>query len=131
MAKSRKSKKTTTTKKVAKKANPLFPSRPRNFRIGNDVLPAGRDLGRYVKWPRYVRIQRQRKILNQRLKVPPSVNQFSHTLTKNEATEVFSLLKNYRPESKKDKKERIKSIAEAKVRFRNIVLLRKIDPFVV
>lgn len=28
-----------------------------------------RDMHRFVKWPKYVRIQRQRRVLNQRLKV--------------------------------------------------------------
>lgn len=36
--------------------------------IGGD-LPAKRDMRRFVKWPKYVRIQRQRRVLNQRLKV--------------------------------------------------------------
>lgn len=55
--------------------NPLFPSRPKNFRVGGDVRPAGRDLTRFVKWPRYVRLQRQKRVLYQRLKVPPQINQ--------------------------------------------------------
>lgn len=46
----------------------------------------GRDLSRFVKWPRYVRIQRQRKILQQRLSVPPAVHQFASTLEKNQVT---------------------------------------------
>lgn len=36
--------------------------------IGGD-LPPKRDMHRFVKWPKYVRIQRQRRVLNQRLKV--------------------------------------------------------------
>jgi len=73
----------------------------------------GRDLSRFVKWPRYVRIQRQRQILHQRLSVPPAVNQFSNCLEKNQATELFKLLNKYRPESKAEKKERLASKAEA------------------
>jgi len=117
MAKSKSKKGKKTSLKVtskASKADPLFPSRKRNFRPGQDILPQGRDLGRYVKWPRYVRIQRQRKILMQRLKVPPAVNQFTNTLNKNEATEVFKLLSSYRPETKKDKKERLTNAASTK-----------------
>mmetsp|Transcript_2995 Transcript_2995/g.3805 ORF Transcript_2995/g.3805 Transcript_2995/m.3805 type:complete len:256 (+) Transcript_2995:267-1034(+) len=102
-------------KKSKTKKNPLFQSTPKSFRIGQDILPAGRDLGRYVKWPRYIRIQRQRKIIMQRLKVPPSVNQFSRTLDKSQATELFKILAKMRPETKKDKKERLKTIAEAAV----------------
>jgi len=101
-------------KKPEKKtANPLFPARPRNFRVGGDIRVKGRDLSRFVKWPRYVRIQRQREILKQRLSVPPAVNQFSHCLEKNQATELFKLLNKYRPESKTEKQERLAAKAEA------------------
>uniref|UniRef100_A0A7S2WM83 60S ribosomal protein L7a n=1 Tax=Mucochytrium quahogii TaxID=96639 RepID=A0A7S2WM83_9STRA len=101
--------------KTKSKVDPLYPARAKSFRIGQDILPKGRDLGRYVRWPRYVRIQRQRKILLQRLKVPPSINQFSNKLDKSQATELFGLLAKYRPESKAEKKERLKKLAEAKV----------------
>jgi len=73
----------------------------------------GRDLSRFVKWPRYVRIQRQRKILYQRLSIPPAINQFGFTLQKNQATELFKLLSKYRPESKAEKEERLTAKAEA------------------
>ena len=62
--------------------NPLFEKRPKNFGIGGDIQPK-RDLTRFVKWPRYVRVQRQRSILLKRLKVPPVINQFTRTLDKN------------------------------------------------
>jgi hypothetical protein len=65
-----------------KVANPLFEKRPKQFGIGG-ALPPKRDLHRFVKWPKYVRIQRQRRVLNQRLKVPPALNQFTKTLDKN------------------------------------------------
>mmetsp|Transcript_10711 Transcript_10711/g.29528 ORF Transcript_10711/g.29528 Transcript_10711/m.29528 type:complete len:263 (-) Transcript_10711:170-958(-) len=93
--------------------DPLFPSRPRNFQIGGDVRIAGRDLSRFVKWPRYVRLQRQRAVLYQRLKVPPSINQFTKTLNKNEAATVFTLLNKYRAPTKAAKKQRIKEAAAA------------------
>lgn len=50
----------------------------------------------------------------QRLKVPPAVNQFSKTLNKNQATELFKLLNNYKPETADEKKARLKAQAEAK-----------------
>lgn len=62
--------------------NPLFEKRPKQFGIGG-ALPPKRDLHRFVKWPKVVRIQRQRRILKQRLKVPPALNQFTKTLDKN------------------------------------------------
>ncbi len=55
-----------------------------------------RDLHRFVKWPKYVRIQRQRRVLNQRLKVPPALNRFTKTLDKNTAQTLFKLLLKYR-----------------------------------
>lgn len=49
--------------------------------IGQDIQPS-RDLSRFVKWPKYIRIQRQKAVLQKRLKVPPPINQFTQTLDK-------------------------------------------------
>jgi len=89
----------------------LFKKAPKDFRVGRDIL-AKRDLSRYVKWPRYVRIQRQRAILKKRLKVPPAINQFSRTLDKNQAQNLFKLLVKYRPETKDQKKKRLVEAAK-------------------
>ncbi|THU98087.1 L30e-like protein [Dendrothele bispora CBS 962.96] len=94
------------------KKNPLFEATPKNFGIGQDIRPT-KDLTRFIKWPEYVQLQRQKVILNQRLKVPPAIAQFSHTLDKNTATQLFKLLNKYRPESKQEKKARLQSTAEA------------------
>lgn len=75
-----------------KKLNPLFEKRTRNFGIGQDVQPT-RDLSRFVKWPRYIRVQRQKKVLEERLKVPPPINQFRHTVDSQTGTFSFSILK--------------------------------------
>jgi len=69
-----------------------------------------------VKWPRYVRLQRQRAILKKRLKVPPSINQFAKGLDKNQAATLFRLLSHYRPESREEKTKRLKTKAEAEVK---------------
>jgi len=98
----------------------LFEKNARDFRIGRDILPKKRDLSRYVKWPRYVRIQRQRTILRQRLKVPPALNQFTKTLDKNQATNVFSLIARYRPESSVDKKARLLAQASAEAKDQDV-----------
>mmetsp|Transcript_16433 Transcript_16433/g.57417 ORF Transcript_16433/g.57417 Transcript_16433/m.57417 type:complete len:256 (-) Transcript_16433:157-924(-) len=98
--------------KKSSPADPLFPARPRSFRIGGDVQPT-RDLGRFVRWPRYIRIQRQRKVLQQRLKVPPSINQFKRALEKNQAAELFRLLAKYSPETRAEKRARLVAAAEA------------------
>ena len=61
---------------------------------GQDIRPKT-NLARFVKWPEYIRLQRQKVILSQRLKVPPAIAQFSHTLDKNTATQLFKLLNKY------------------------------------
>jgi len=103
-------------KASAKSKNPIFPEgkdTKKNFGVGGDIQPK-RDLSRYVKWPAYVRLQRQRKVLYQRLKVPPSINQFNQTLDKSTAVSVFKLLSKYRPEDKAAKKERLQALAQTK-----------------
>jgi large subunit ribosomal protein L7Ae len=89
----------------------LFKKSPRNFRIGGDIQPK-RDLTRFVRWPKYVRIQRQKRILMMRLKSPPAIAQFSHTLEKSQAATLFKILKKYSPENAKEKKDRLKAEAE-------------------
>eukprot|EP00013_Stygamoeba_regulata_P006347 CAMPEP_0177631004 /NCGR_PEP_ID=MMETSP0447-20121125/1518_1 /TAXON_ID=0 /ORGANISM="Stygamoeba regulata, Strain BSH-02190019" /LENGTH=287 /DNA_ID=CAMNT_0019132459 /DNA_START=54 /DNA_END=917 /DNA_ORIENTATION=+ len=95
--------------------NPLFEKRSRNFTVGNDIQPR-RDLTRFVRWPKYIKLQRQRRVLCDRLKVPPMLNQFTKTLDKNLATQLFKLLDKYRPEDKSAKKRRLRKIAAAKVK---------------
>jgi len=108
----------TSTKKTASKKQSfaashehLFSKNSRSFGIGKS-LPPTRDLSRYVLWPKYIRLQRQRAILKKRLKVPPSINQFSRALDKNAASTLFRLLANYRPESSEEKKKRQQSLAK-------------------
>lgn len=91
----------------------LFEKTPRSFGIGGNIQPK-RDLGRFVRWPKYVRLQRQKRVLMKRLKVPPAINQFTHTLDKNTATELFKLLAKYRPETKVEKRARLVAAAKAK-----------------
>ena len=71
--------------------SPLFEKNPRNFRIGGDLQPK-RDLTRFVRWPKYVRIQRQKRILLQRLKVPPTLHQFSKTIDRNQGKQQLFFL---------------------------------------
>merc|ERR1711962_984737 len=100
-------------KAVAKRVvNPLFEKRPRNFGIGQDIQPK-RDLSRFVKWPKYIRLQRQKAVLQTRLRVPPPIEQFTSTLDKQTATQLFKLLDKYRPETKEARKARLKERAAA------------------
>jgi len=92
----------------------LFAKDAKDFRIGRDIQPK-RDMSRFVKWPRYIRIQRQRAILKARLKVPPSIAQFTRVLDKNQADHLFRLLAKYRPETKEAKKKRLVDIAKQRV----------------
>jgi large subunit ribosomal protein L7Ae len=85
----------------------------KNFNIGNDIQPS-RDLTRYVRWPKYINLQRKKQVLLKRLKVPPMINQFSNTLNKNQATELLKLVKKYSPETPQQKKQRLQKVAEAK-----------------
>jgi len=91
--------------------NPLLEKKPRNFGIGQSIQPK-RDLTRFVKWPKYIKLQRQRRVLMHRLKVPPTINQFTHTLDKNTAKQLFKLLDKYAPESRKEKKGRLFNLAK-------------------
>ncbi|PSK38383.1 60S ribosomal protein L8-A [Candidozyma pseudohaemuli] len=95
-----------------KQANPLIETRKRNYGIGQDIQPK-RNLSRFVKWPQYVRLQRQKKILSMRLKVPPAIAQFQNVLDKNTAAQTFKLFNKYRPETAADKKERLTKEAAA------------------
>jgi len=89
--------------------------RPRNLGIGGTIQPK-RDLTRFVKWPRYIQIQRKRRILLSRFKVPPTIHQFSRTLDKSSVTLLFKLFNKYRPESKLQKKQRLTKAAADKVK---------------
>merc|ERR1719424_122798 len=59
-------------------------------------------------------MQRQKRILYQRLRVPPAVNQFTKTLQNNQSKNLWRLLAKYTPEAKKDKVVRLRNAANAK-----------------
>merc|ERR1712031_46805 len=84
----------------------------RTFSIGGDILPPKRNLTRFVKWPKYVRLQRSKMTLLKRIKIPPAINQFSNTFDQRQASQVFRLLNNLKPETKTEKKERLAEQAE-------------------
>jgi large subunit ribosomal protein L7Ae len=98
------------------KVDPLFPSRPRSFNVGGAIRPTGRNLSRFVRWPKYVRILRQRAVLCQRLKVHPAINQFTKSIDKNEASNIFKLCDKYCRETVAAKKQRQKESAASLVK---------------
>ncbi|KAH7577170.1 hypothetical protein ACOSP7_002028 [Xanthoceras sorbifolium] len=99
-------------KKTEKVVNPLFEKRTKQYGIGG-ALPPKKDLTRFVRWPKNVNIQRKKRILKMRLKVPPALNQFTKTLDKNLASNLFKMLLKYRPEDRAAKKERLLRKAQA------------------
>jgi len=96
---------------IAKKRYPKHEPTPRNYGIGNNIQPK-RDVTRFVRWPKYIRLQRQKRILLKRLKVPPVIDQFHYTLDAQTARQLFEFLKGYSPEDKKQKRERLKNTAK-------------------
>lgn len=82
-------------------------------RVSVEVCRSLVNARRFVKWPRYIRLQRQRAILQKRLKIPPALAQFTNTLEKNSAAALFKLLYAYRPETRKAKDARMKAAAES------------------
>merc|ERR1712115_7517 len=107
-----------------KVVNPLLEKRPRNFGIGQDIQPK-RDLSHFIKYPKYIRIQRQRAVLMKRLKVPPPIHQFKSRLDSSKAKELFKLLNKYKPETKRAKIERLRKRAEARAEGKEDVPTKK------
>lgn len=62
-----------------------------------------KDAERFIKWPKYIRIQRQRRIFCQKLKIPPAIFQFTRTLDKNMTNQLFLLLSKYKKENENGK----------------------------
>jgi large subunit ribosomal protein L7Ae len=99
--------------------NHLFEKRPKNFRVGGELQPK-RNLTRFVRWPKYILLQRQKRILLTRMKIPPLIAQFKgldrtqSILFVNEALNLYKLLKKYSPEDEKQKAKRLQDAATAK-----------------
>jgi len=92
----------------------LFEKRPRIFSIGQDIPPK-RDVTRFVRWPKYVVLQRQKRVLERRLKVPPTLNQFRKTLDAQTQKELVKFAAKYRPEDRKTRRNRLRKEAAEKV----------------
>ena len=101
--------------KIKTVKHPLCQPNPKNFRFGNDVRPRIVK-SRFIKFPRYVQLQRQKRILMKRLKCPPALAQFFDPLDKDTTKKVYKALENYTPETRKEKKERLKKEAKDQVK---------------
>eukprot|EP00906_Rhabdomonas_costata_P003538 RCo005393 len=123
------SKKAADAKKAKSKAKPKksknVPFRKRNtalfqnkkvrkIGIGQALRPK-QDLRRFVKWPSYIKRQRQKALLRQRLKVPPAINQFKAVLDRSTRSRLFRLIHSYRPLPKRSRREMLKSLAKKKL----------------
>lgn len=82
--------------------------------------PLKKDLTRYVRWPLYIRVQRQRSILMKRLKVPPAIAQFNACIDKNQKIELMKVLEALKPESKVAKRNRIREEAKARAEKKQV-----------
>jgi len=92
-----------------------FQSRPKNFGIGQDV-PYSRDLSRFMRWPTFVTMQRKKRVLQRRLKVPPAVNQFTKVLDRSTRNDLLKLVKKYAPETRKERRTRLATVAADKAK---------------
>lgn len=101
-------------KKINEK-HPLSVPTKRNFRLGNQIKPHIVK-SRFVKWPQYVQIQRKKRVLMRRLKVPAAVAQFFNHLDRENTKKLFSYLKSYKPETRVEKKNRLKSLSLKEIR---------------
>ncbi|AAZ12903.1 60S ribosomal protein L7a, putative [Trypanosoma equiperdum] len=90
-----------------------FVARPKDFGIGRDV-PYARDLSRFMRWPTFVTMQRKKRVLQRRLKVPPALNQFTKVLDRSSRNELLKLVKKYAPETRKARRDRLTKVAEEK-----------------
>ncbi|KAK2119902.1 60S ribosomal protein L7A [Saguinus oedipus] len=101
-------------KQEAKKVmNPLLEKRSKNFGIRQDIQPK-RDLTCFVKWPRYIRLQRQRAILYKWLKVPLQLTSSPRPWTAKQLLSCLIKLAKCRLETKQEKKQRLLARAEKK-----------------
>lgn len=103
--------------------------RPKNFTTGCSILPKTHKLGRMMKWPKYIRVQRQEQVLKKRLKVPATIAQFLPPCVAHRglAQEAFALFKKYSPPSKAERKQTLKAIAAAKAEGKEADIQRKIQ----
>jgi large subunit ribosomal protein L7Ae len=101
--------------------HPLFKNRPKKYGIGASLRPKSKvNLYRFVKWPRYIRLQRHKQVLLNRIKVPPAINQFRFGLEKNHAAELLRLLGKYKPESDVQKRQRLREEAKARIEGKQV-----------
>jgi large subunit ribosomal protein L7Ae len=88
----------------------LTVAKPRNLAIGMQTQPK-RNLRAYLKWPKYIQIQRKKAILSKRLKIPAPIAQFKRTADKSLSNAVFKLLEKHKLPSSQERKAELEKIA--------------------
>jgi len=99
----------------AKKKLPRFLFKwlkPSRLMGSGGVMRKSQGLGRLMRWPKYVKLQRQRKVLMQRLKIPPALNIFNSACSKDFAGKLVRFAKGYSPETSKQKLNRLRANAK-------------------
>eukprot|EP00766_Chilomastix_caulleryi_P001452 gnl/Chilomastix_caulleri/2420.p1 GENE.gnl/Chilomastix_caulleri/2420~~gnl/Chilomastix_caulleri/2420.p1 ORF type:complete len:196 (+),score=43.89 gnl/Chilomastix_caulleri/2420:56-643(+) len=81
------------------------------------------DLTHFVRWPRYIRIQRQHSILTNRMKVPAQIAQFHKLAPLGCDSKIVSFAKAYKPETKEQRKERITRYAKAMAEGKDVKMI--------
>jgi len=82
-----------------------------------------KDLSRFVKWPKYIKIQRQRRVFCQKLKIPPAIFQFTKTLDKNMTNQIFNLLSSYKKNESQKKLKSFKKNLE-NIQIKNFISIK-------
>lgn len=72
------------------------------------------DMTRFVKFPLYVRVQRQRRVLEKRLKIPPTLHQLRRQANKSLAHSIATFLAKYKPPTKRERLSRVRELAKLK-----------------
>jgi len=97
------------------KSHPFIEKRGDKPPVGTFHTPSYKtNLNRFVRWPRYIRVQRQKAVLLKRMKVPPSIAQFKATMDKNQTASVCKILESCKPLSKGERAKEVRAIAAAK-----------------
>ncbi|ETO16333.1 60S ribosomal protein L7A (RPL7aB) [Reticulomyxa filosa] len=105
----------------------MFQFRRPSRRIGSGgVMPKTRALGRLMRWPKYIQLQRQRKVLLQRLKVPPALNLFNAPVGRIRGKFFWICFITNQHTKKKMKVKR--GVNNKKHLFRHHILLKKCAP---
>merc|ERR1712178_673700 len=112
--------------KPASFPNNMIAKKPRTFSIGGDIQPK-RDLTRFVRWPKYVRLQRAKMTLLKRIKIPPAINQFANSFDKKQASALFRLLNTMKPYFLKYGINHVTTLVEEQ-KAKLVVMAHDVDP---